>query len=229
LLVHAHANIPTWLHRPAVAPALVLPQLEGRRLNGYTLLREIGRGGMGTVYLAERSDEMFHRQAAIKLVTSTVDATRFQHEREILASLDHPNIAKLLDAGVTQEGWPYFVMEFVDGQPIHRWCEERKLNTSQRVALFGGVIDAVRYAHQHLEVHRDLKPSNIFVTTEGVVKLLDFGIAKVLPRAISEEPPETETFSMLMTPEYASPEQVKGAPVTTLPMCIRWGSSFTNC
>jgi len=101
---------------------------------------------------------MFHRRAAIKLVTSTIDATRFQQEQEILASLDHPTMAKLLDAGVARKGWPYFVMEFVDGQPIHRWCEERKLNTNQRVALFGRVTDAVRYGH------RDSKPSNICVT-----------------------------------------------------------------
>jgi len=136
--------------------------MEGRRLSGYTLLREIGRGGMGSVYAAERSDKTFHRQAAIKLVlppaNSAAIVVRFQLEREILASLDHPNIAKLLDAGATEEGWPYFVMEFVDGQPIDRWCDERKLNTSQRVELFRGVINAVGWAHQHLVVHRDLKP-----------------------------------------------------------------------
>jgi len=140
---------------------------------------------------------------------------RFQQEREILASLDHPNIAKLLDAGVTEEGWPYFVMEFVDGQPIHRWCDERKLNISQRLELFCDVIDAVRYAHQHLVVHRDLKPSNILVTNEGIVKLLDFGIAKVLVTRKAGEAPETLTLAGMMTPEYASPEQVSGAAITT--------------
>ena len=221
-LLKARDNVPTWLDRPAVGAAqpFATPKLEGRHFSGYTLIREIGRGGMGCVYLAERSDETFHRQAAIKLVlppanTSFVIA-RFQQEREILASLDHPNIAKLLDAGVTEEGWPYFVMEYVDGQPIHRWCDERKLNISQRIELFRGVIAAVHYAHQHLVVHRDLKPSNIFVTKEGQVKLLDFGIAKVLAARNAGEVPETVTLAGMMTPEYASPEQVNGTAITTL-------------
>lgn len=224
-LLKARANIPTWLDRPAVGAAMpfVTPELskmEGRHFSGYTLIREIGRGGMGAVYLAERSDETFHRQAAIKLVlppaNSATVIARFQQEREILASLDHPNIAKLLDAGVTEEGWPYFVMEFVDGQPIHRWCDERKLNISQRLELFRGVINAVRYAHQHLVVHRDLKPSNILVTNDGVVKLLDFGIAKVLATRSAGEAPETLTLAGMMTPEYASPEQLNGTAITTL-------------
>lgn len=224
-LLKARENIPTWLDRPAVGTAKAfvapeLPKMEGRHFSGYTLIREIGRGGMGAVYLAERSDDTFHRQAAIKLVlppaNSAAVIARFQQEREILASLDHPNIAKLLDAGITDEGWPYFVMEFVDGQPIHRWCDERKLNISQRLELFRGVIDAVRYAHQHLVVHRDLKPGNIFVTNDGVVKLLDFGIAKVLATRNAGEAPETLTLARMMTPEYASPEQVNGTAITTL-------------
>lgn len=223
-LLSAHENIPSWLEQPVWGPsrtfaALDPPKLEGRRLSGYTLIREIGRGGMGSVYLAERSDEMFHRQAAVKLILPPAGSAdiivRFQLEREILASLDHPNIAKLLDAGVTEEGWPYFVMEFVDGRPIHHWCDERKLNISERVRLFGSVIDAVRYAHRHLVVHRDLKPGNIFVTNDGVVKLLDFGIAKVLSGTAAGEAPETQTLVGMMTPEYASPEQVNGAPITT--------------
>lgn len=222
-LLGAHENIPSWLERPLwgsteAFSSLDPPKLEGRQLSGYTLIREIGRGGMGTVYLAERSDEMFHRQAAVKLILPPAGSggilARFHQEREILASLDHPNIAKLLDAGVTEEGWPYFVMEFVDGRPIHRWCDERKLNISERVKLFGGVIDAVRYAHRNLVVHRDLKPGNIFVTNDGVVKLLDFGIAKVLSRTAGRAL-ETQTLATLMTPEYASPEQVNGARITT--------------
>ena len=222
-LLSAHENIPSWLEPPVWGSASTLaaldpPKLEGRRLGSYTLIREIGRGGMGSVYLAERSDETFHRHAAVKLILPSAGSAgiiaRFQQEREILASLDHPNIAKLLDAGVTEEGWPYFVMEFVDGRPIHHWCDERRLNISERVKLFGGVIDAVGYAHRHLVVHRDLKPGNIFVTHDGVVKLLDFGIAKVLSGTVAKEP-ETQTLARMMTPEYASPEQVSGAPVTT--------------
>ena len=223
-LLSAHEAIPSWLERPMWGPARAFapldpPQLEGRQLSGYTLIREIGRGGMGSVYLAERSDEMFHRQAAVKLILPPAGSAqiiaRFQQEREILASLDHPNIAKLLDAGVTEEGWPYFVMEFVDGRPIHRWCDERKLSISERVKLFGGVIDAVRYAHRNLVVHRDLKPGNIFVTNDGVVKLLDFGIAKVLSGTAAGRPMDTQTLASMMTPEYASPEQVNGTPITT--------------
>ena len=152
---------------------------------------------MGVVYLAERSDETFRRRVAIKLLLPTTGSgdiiARFQQERRILASLDHPNIAKLLDAGATEEGWPYFVMEYVEGQPIDRWCDERKLNISQRVELFRGVIDAVEYAHRHLVVHRDLKPGNILVTGEGAVKLLDFGIAKM----ISSSEPEKRKLSRL--------------------------------
>ena len=217
-LILAHREPRHLLDQPAVLP-INPPALEGRRLSGYTLIRQIGRGGMGSVYLAERSDEMFHRQAAVKLILPPAGTAgiiaRFQQEREILASLDHPNIAKLLDAGVTEEGWPYFVMEFVDGRPVHHWCDERKLNISERVRLFGGVIAAVRYAHRHLVVHRDLKPGNIFVTNDGVVKLLDFGIAKVLSGAAGGKAPETQTLAGMMTPEYASPEQVNGATVTT--------------
>jgi serine/threonine protein kinase len=199
---------------------LELPRMEERRLGGYTLVREIGRGGMGVVYLAERSDGVFRKQSAVKLVLPSVNSAgviaRFQQEREILASLDHPNIAKLLDGGVTEEGWPYFVMEFVDGQPIDRWCDERKLNISRRIELFRGVISAVQYAHRRLVVHRDLKPSNIFVTNDGTVKLLDFGIAKVLSAPDTGKTAETQTLARMMTPEYASPEQVNGHAITTL-------------
>lgn len=174
---------------------------------------------MGTVYLAERSDGVFHRQAAIKLVlppfNSPIMRARFQQEREILASLDHPNIAKLLDAGTTEEGWPYFVMEYVEGKPIHLWCDENKLNITQRIKLFRDVIQAVDYAHRHLVVHRDLKPANILVTNAGVVKLLDFGIAKLLSPPSPDEVAATETLACMMTLFYASPEQVSGAPVTT--------------
>lgn len=224
-LLQARPKIPAWLDQPVAGPARPFvapefPKMEGRRLSGYTLTRELGRGGMGSVYLAERSDGAFRKQAAIKLVFPSGNTarvvSRFLQEREILASLDHPNIAKLLDGGVTEEGWPYFVMEFVDGQPIHRWCDQHKLNISQRIELFQGVIAAVRYAHQRLVVHRDLKPGNILVTNDGTVKLLDFGIAKVLSEKETGDAPETLTLARMMTPEYASPEQANGAPITTL-------------
>jgi serine/threonine protein kinase len=220
-LLRAHENIPTWMERPIwEAPGPLAPpptpKLEGHNIGGYTLVREIGRGGMGVVYLAERSDEAFHRRVAIKLLPASGSGdviARFQQERRILASLDHPHIAKLLDAGATEEGWPYFVMELVEGQPIDRWCDERKLNISQRIELFRSVIGAVEYAHRHLVVHRDLKPGNIFVTGEGVVKLLDFGIAKVISGPDGEA--ETLTLAGMMTLAYASPEQVNGSVITT--------------
>jgi tRNA A-37 threonylcarbamoyl transferase component Bud32 len=194
--------------------------MEGRRLSGYTLLHEIGRGGMGVVYLAQRSDGAFEKQVAIKLIQPGMNRVdfleRFRQEREILASLDHPGIARLLDAGTTEEGLPYFVMEFVAGSPIHQWCDERKLNVTQRLELFRGICDAVQYAHQRLVVHRDLKPGNILVTASGQVKLLDFGVAKLL-RHDGERDAETPAMLMrAMTPEYASPEQIRGDTITTL-------------
>ena len=158
---------------PAMNPA---HGMEGRQLHAYKLIREIGQGGMGSVYLAERVDGVYTKQVAIKLVRPGMNSgeilERFRREREILASLDHPNIARLIDGGSTEEGLPYFVMEFVEqaGQPINSWCDERKLNVSQRLELFRKVCDAVQYAHQHLVVHRDLKPGNILVTTEGDVE-----------------------------------------------------------
>jgi eukaryotic-like serine/threonine-protein kinase len=232
LLLGARQRVPDWLNEPLLArivksPADALPRMEGRQLSGYTLVREIGRGGMGSVYLAERSDGAFHKQVAIKLVRPEMSGAdilaRFRQEREILASLDHPGIARLLDAATTEEGFPYFVMEFVDGQRIDHWCDERKLNVTQRLELFRAVCDAVRYAHQRLIVHRDLKPGNILVTADGKVKLLDFGIAKLLPHHQAEDQAKeqatdgtTQTLIRLMTPEYASPEQVNGEVITTL-------------
>jgi serine/threonine-protein kinase len=196
-LLSARERLPEWLAGPLLGPAgpvldamaNAAPGMEGRQLRGYELIREIGRGGMGSVYLAERADGTYRKQVAIKIVRAEKNnheiLERFRREREILASLDHPNIARLIDGGSTEEGLPYFVMEFVDGQPIHRWCDERKLNVGQRLELFRSVCAAVQYAHQHLVVHRDLKPGNILVTADGTVKLLDFGIAKILDAAPS--------------------------------------------
>jgi serine/threonine protein kinase len=227
-LLGARQHLPEWLAGPLLGPAgpvldamaKAAPGMEGRALRGYKLIREIGRGGMGTVYLAERADGTYRKQVAIKVVRAEKDnreiLERFRQERGILASLDHPNIARLLDGGSTDEGLPYFVMEFVDGQPILRWCDERRLNVGQRLELFRSVCAAVQYAHQRLVVHRDLKPGNILVTEDGTVKLLDFGIAKLLDMAPSGDLPATITMMLLMTPEYASPEQVKGEVITTL-------------
>jgi tetratricopeptide (TPR) repeat protein/serine/threonine protein kinase len=174
---------------------------------------------MGAVYLAERADSEFRRQVAIKLIKRGMDTDfilrRFRNERQILASLDHPYVARLLDGGTTEDGLPYFVMEYIEGLPIYRFCDERKLTISERLRLFRQVCDAVHYAHRHLVIHRDIKPSNILVTGEGVPKLLDFGIAKLLnPELADITLDPTATAMRLMTPEYASPEQVQGQPVT---------------
>src|SRR5689334_16442334 len=192
----------------------------GRRLGSYRIEREIGRGGMGAVYEASRADNEFNKRAAIKLVKRGMDTDfilrRFRKERQILAALDHPHIAGLLDGGTTDDGLPYFVMEFIEGQPLYTYCDEHQLNITQRLKLFRSICDAVHYAHQKQVVHRDIKPSNVLVTSEGVPKLLDFGIAKLLnPQLagdITHDP--TATAMRLMTPEYASPEQVQGAPTT---------------
>jgi serine/threonine protein kinase len=194
------------------------PRMEGRQIGAYRVLRELGRGGMGAVYLAARSDESFKRTVAIKVVRPHLDGTavirRFRHEREILAALDHPHIARLLDGGSTEEGLPYFVMEYVDGQPIDTWCNERSLTITERLSLFKGVCAAVEYAHTHLVVHLDLKPGNILVTADGTAKLLDFGIAKLLhPAGDIVLAAESVTLPNIMTPDYASPEQVRGGPL----------------
>ncbi len=191
----------------------------GRRLGAYRIVQEIGRGGMGSVYLATRADDEYQKRVAIKLIKRGIDSDfiirRFRNERQILASLDHPNIAGLFDGGTTEEGLPYFVMEYVEGQPLFSYCDSRKLAISERLKLFRKVCSAVHYAHQHRIIHRDLKPSNILVTTEGVPKLLDFGIAKLLdPDLVSHTLDPTTAAVRMMTPEYASPEQVLGDSVT---------------
>ncbi len=193
----------------------------GRRLGAFRLIRPAGRGGMSRVFLAERADGLYEQQVAVKLLRadldSEIDRGRFAAERRILASLNHPNIARLLDGGVTEEGRPYLVLEYVDGQPIDRYCEERGLGARERLSLFATVADATAYAHRNLVVHRDLKPSNILVTAAGEVKLLDFGLAKLVdPGAGAGLQPTTRTGYRWMTPEFAAPEQIRGEPVTTL-------------
>ena len=191
---------------------------DGRRIGPYRVVRELARGGMGVVYLAERSDGQFEQRVALKLIKRGMDSDeihlRFLAERQILAQLNHPHIARLLDGGVSAEGQPYFAIEYVDGTAITAHCDARRLGIEERLRLFLDVCDAVRYAHQNLVVHRDLKPSNILVTVDGQAKLLDFGIAKLL-RQPGGETGLTETGLRVMTPEYAAPEQVSGAPVTT--------------
>jgi len=209
----------------AVVDAAVLAAggatLVGRRLGAYRVERELGEGGMGSVYLAVRADDAYRKQVAIKVLRAGLHGgsmlARFKSERQILAHLDHPNIARLLDGGATDAGVPYLVMEYVPGEPITTWCERRSLPLAARLELFRRVCAAVQYAHTHLVVHRDLKPSNILVTEDGAPKLLDFGIAKLLAEDgdASFTMPVTEAGLRLMTPEYASPEQVRGEPVTT--------------
>ncbi|MEM1093930.1 MAG: serine/threonine-protein kinase [Bacteroidota bacterium] len=184
----------------------------------YRLVRELGHGGMGTVFLAERADGTFEQQVALKVVrhvASDALRRRFQYERQVLAKLQHPNIARLVDGGTTPEGLPWFAMEYIDGQPIDAYCDAHALSIDDRLLLFGDVCEAVQYAHQHLVVHRDLKPSNILVTNDGRVKLLDFGIAKLLAEDEQLHATVTQTGMHLMTPAYASPEQIAGTSMTT--------------
>jgi non-specific serine/threonine protein kinase/serine/threonine-protein kinase len=195
-----------------------LVSLTGARIGPYQIVEEIGHGGMGTVYRAVRADDQYRKKVAIKVVRGGLgDEFRlhcFLAERQILANLDHANIARLLDGGATEDGRPYVVMEYVEGRPIDEYCDQGKLPVPERLKLFRTVCSAVAYAHQRLVIHRDIKPVNILVTKEGEPKLLDFGIAKILdPEDTGVD--QTVTVMRLMTPEYASPEQVRGESITT--------------
>jgi tetratricopeptide (TPR) repeat protein len=198
----------------------VSPGLAGWQLGGWTLERPLGQGGMGTVWLARRSDGRFEGTAAVKLLNlallDQVGAARFQREGTVLARLNHPNIARLLDAGVTAGGQPYLVLEYIEGERLDRWCDDRRLGPEARLQLFLGILHAVAHAHANLIVHRDLKPSNILVTPAGTVKLLDFGIAKLLEAESGEGASTTltEAAGRALTPEYAAPEQVTGGTIT---------------
>lgn len=214
--LEASAHAPLW-RLLADAPEASAPA--NRQIGGWRLVRELGGGGMGTVYLAERVDAGFAQSGALKLIRPAMDSAeferRFAQERQILATLTHPGIARLLDGGRDADGRPYLVMEYADGLPLDRYCDERRLTIEQRLALFVQIGEAVAHAHRHLVVHRDLKPSNIVVTDEGAVKLLDFGIAKVLAATDAAAPSVTRTATRVFTPEYAAPEQVLGQPVAT--------------
>ena len=185
-LLSAHQQAKGFMQTPAFKNVDLTPaedQLkEGEQIGAYQIVRQIGRGGMGAVYLAERADKQFKKYVAIKLVKRGMDTDyilrHFRNERQILANFDHPNIARLLDGGSTVTGLPYFVMEYVEGKPIDQYSDEHQLNITQRLELFQQVCAAVSHAHRNLVIHRDIKPSNILVTKDGVPKLLDFGIAK---------------------------------------------------
>ena len=190
----------------------------GRHIGPYKVLELLGRGGMGAVYLAVREDD-YRQRVALKLIKRGMDSDeiirRFRNERQILARLEHPSIARILDGGTTDDGLPYFALEYVEGQPIDRYCVDQGLTVRQRLGLFREVCQAVQLSHQNLVVHRDLKPGNILVTAEGVPKLLDFGIAKLLQPGLASPAQETAPSQRPMTLKYASPEQVRGEPVTT--------------
>src|SRR5262245_22693666 len=196
--------------------AAIEPQVEGRRLGPYRLIRELGRGGMGSVYLAARDDEQYESDVAIKLVHPGLDTDfilrRFKRERQILARLQHPNIARLFDGGTAEDGTPYLVMEYIQGTWITKYADEKQLSVEERLRLFLPVCAAVEYAHRHFIVHRDLKPGNILIDSTGTPKLLDFGISKLL-HATQNDAADTQDLGM-MTPAYASPEQIVGDAVT---------------
>ncbi|MET0552815.1 MAG: serine/threonine-protein kinase [Vicinamibacteria bacterium] len=223
-LLDAHGKAGGFLSRPiglqtTDSSETDVPGTGPQRIGHYRILDTIAHGGMGTVYRAVRDDDAFRKTVALKLVRggshSDEFERRFRQERQILAGLQHPNIATVLDGGTTAEGEPYLVMEYIDGKPITEFCAGQGMGTAARVALFRTVCDAVQYAHQNLVIHRDIKPGNVLVDGHGVPKLLDFGIAKLLASGVDPDLAATATVLPLMTPEYASPEQVKGAAVTT--------------
>ncbi|MBI2687406.1 MAG: protein kinase [Acidobacteria bacterium] len=209
-LLAFHAEAGEFLEKPAVS----LPD-GGMRLGPWQLEAEVGHGGMGRIYRASRADGLYEQNAAVKVLRRGMDTDlilrHFQAERQILASLNHPNVARLLDGGVTPDGRPFFVMEFIEGRPLDRYVEDRKPSIGERLRLFQLVCGAVQYAHQRLVVHRDIKPANILVTEDGVPKLVDFGIAKL----VNDGNDVTVVSERMLTPAYASPEQLEGEAVTT--------------
>jgi eukaryotic-like serine/threonine-protein kinase len=227
-LIAAHDHTDDFIERPAVQDALSMraepdpPAWIGRRVGDYRVVEEVGRGGMSEVYKAVRDDDEYQKEVAVKVLRRGYGTKsllkRFKVETQILATLDHPNIARLLDAGSTEEGLPYLVMDFIQGRPIDEYCRLNRLGLRARLDLFRQLCSAVQYVHQHLMVHGDLKCSNVLVSATGNVKLLDFGIARLLNPASTPLPNLAEqklTGFVAMTPEYASPEQIRGGPITT--------------
>jgi tetratricopeptide (TPR) repeat protein len=203
----------------AAGAAETLEFRTGARVGPYELIRELGRGGMGTVWLARRTEGLTRRVVALKLphpgLLHAEFAARMQRERDILESLAHPNIARLYDAGVTPAGQPYLALEYVEGVPLNAFCDSKRLGLAERLALFAQVLQAIQHAHSHLVIHRDLKPANILVTDAGVAMVLDFGIAKLTVEGATLESPLTQLGGRALTPDYASPEQIAGTPLTT--------------
>jgi len=219
-LLSVDERLGNFLEQPAISPLTVAGESDDHGpLGPYRLLRRLGSGGSGTVYLARRDDEQYKRLVAIKILRSGLEGTEIYHrflaERQILARLEHPNIARLYDGGGTPDGRPYLVMELVEGLPVDAYCDRHRLTVERRLELFRRICGAVQYAHQNLLVHRDIKPLNILVTEEGEPKLLDFGIAKQLGATAEQSGAETRTGLRMMTPSFASPEQVRGEAVTT--------------
>lgn len=190
----------------------------GQKIGPWEIVREIGRGGMGAVLLARRADDEYQREVAIKLIRGFPDSVsleRLRHERQVLADLNHPRIAAMIDGGTTADGQPYLVMEFIDGQPIDDWCKQRQQSLAERVGLLIQVCQAVHFAHQKLVVHRDIKPGNVLVSADGQPKLVDFGIAKLLPATRDSSASTPVTQHRFYTPHYSSPEHIAGMPVST--------------
>ncbi|MEO6393456.1 MAG: protein kinase, partial [Pyrinomonadaceae bacterium] len=232
-LLDAHSELDDFIEQPAFKVGDVFAQDDQQRekqFGSYRIIREIGVGGMGAVFLAERVDGEFEHQVAIKIIRQTmVDsdlARRFRRERQILASLNHPNIARLLDGGVTETGTPFLVMEYVKGEALTTFAQDQQLDLNARLHLFLDVCGAVAYAHRNLIVHRDLKPNNILVSSEGAPKLLDFGLAKLLDGDLTSDVAETQTGFRALTPAYASPEQFTGEAITTASDIYSLGTVF---
>jgi eukaryotic-like serine/threonine-protein kinase len=224
-LLSAHDTSGGFIDQPAVHAALGIateaaPSWIGRRLGAYCIVEAVGQGGMSEVYRAIRADDEYQKEVAIKVLRPGLDVASllrlFRMEKQILANLDHPNIARLLDAGSTEEGQPFLVMDFIKGRPIDEYCERQQLDVPQRLALFRALCGAVQYVHRHLMIHGDLKCSNVLVTDDGVVKLLDFGVAQLLNAGPTHGASDSNRLGLIaLTPAYASPEQMSGQPITT--------------